>query len=59
MVGDNGDHGDNGGHGDDRGQDEQMCGAGALTPGAAVHEAELRINGAGAFWEEVELVSAS
>ena len=53
--GDRGDHGD---RGDDGGQQEQMCAAGALTHGATVHEAELRITSAGAFWEEVELTTS-
>ncbi len=33
-----------------------MC---AITPGMAVTKAELTINSAGAFWNEVELVSSS
>lgn len=54
-----GDNGGNGDRGDDRGEDEQMCAPGALTAGAVVHEAELRITAFGAVWEEVELVRAS
>jgi hypothetical protein len=46
---------DQGDRGDDGSQDEPMCAPGALAPGASVHEAELRITGSGAFWEEVEL----
>ena len=57
--GDNGDHGGNGDRGDDHGEGEQMCAPGALTAGAVVHEAGLRITRFGAFWEEVELVRAS
>jgi hypothetical protein len=64
--GDNGDNGDlgddNGDLGDDNGNlgddndDNDMC---TITPGMAVTKAELTINGAGAFWDEVELVSSS
>ena len=57
--GDNGDRGDHGDRGDDRGQDEQICATGALTTGAVVHDAELRITSFGAFWEEVEVVTES
>jgi hypothetical protein len=52
--GDNGDNGDdNGNRGDDN---DNMC---TITPGMAVQKAELTINGAGAFWDEVELVSST
>ena len=54
-----GDGGDRGGDNGDNGEDEQMCAPGALTAGAVVHEAELRVTTFGAFWEEVELVRAS
>jgi hypothetical protein len=50
---DNGDRGDNDNRGDDN---DDMC---TITPGMAVTKAELTINGAGAFWNEVELVSSS
>ena len=54
--GDNGDRGDdNGNRGDDNDNDD-MC---TITPGMGVRNAELRINGAGAFWDEVELVSST
>ena len=59
--GDNGDRGDDNGnrgddhHGDDNDNDA-MC---TITPGMGVRNAELRINGAGAFWDEVELVSST
>jgi Ni/Co efflux regulator RcnB len=54
------DRGDQGDQGDDRGDDnsdEQMCSTTDLMPGATVQDAELRISGAGSFWEEVELAS--
>jgi hypothetical protein len=53
-----GDHGDRGDGGDNRGDDNDMqnCDTSALTPGATVHEAELRLSGAGAIWDRVELV---
>ena len=50
-----GDNGDNGDRGDDNGNDN-MC---TITPGMVVRNAELRLTGAGAFWDEVELISAS
>ena len=36
-----------------------MCTTADLTPGAIVQKAELRISGAGAVWDEVELVTQS
>jgi hypothetical protein len=51
--------GDNGGDNGDRGDDnynDNMC---TITPGMGVRSAELRINGTGAFWDEVELVSST
>jgi hypothetical protein len=59
--------GDNGGdneRGDDNGDNDndeanQMCTTADLTPGAIVQKAELRISGAGAVWDEVELVTQS
>lgn len=52
---DSGDQGDdNGDQGDDN--NNAMC---TITPGMAVQKAELTINGDGAFWNEVELVSSS
>ena len=64
--GDHGDHGDQGDQGDDNGNqgepgddhgddNGQMCTTAALTPGAVVQDAELRISGAGSVWDEVEL----
>lgn len=52
------DHGgDNGGSGDDGvSGDNQSC---TVTLGMAVKKAELSIDGAGAFWNEVELISSS
>ncbi len=64
--GDNGDNGDNGddnaNNGDDNGDngdDNANNGMCTITPGMAVRNAELTLNGAGAFWNEVELVSSS
>jgi Ni/Co efflux regulator RcnB len=59
--GDNGDRGDdNGNRGDDNGNrgddNDNMC---TTTPGMAVRNAELRINGAGASWDEVELIPST
>ena len=48
---DAGDQGDQSGDDDDAG----TC---AITPGMAVRKAELRIDGSGASWDEVELISA-
>ncbi len=55
--GDNGGDGRGGpGSGDDQGDnDDQMCTT--IAPGMMVEKAELRISSAGAFWEEVELIS--
>jgi hypothetical protein len=60
-----GDRGDDNGPGDDQRGDDQgedqnegnNCSTADLTPGAVVHEAELRIDSAGAVWKKVELVS--
>jgi hypothetical protein len=56
---DEGQGGPGGGH--DGGGDEQatapLCSTGALTPGAVVGEAELRISSAGAVWVKLELAS--
>jgi hypothetical protein len=63
MVRDNGptggDEGDQGDDNDDQGdqaEDNDTC---TLTPGMAVRKAELKIDGSGASWEEVELISSS
>jgi hypothetical protein len=62
------DHGgDNGGGSsgdDDQGQGDDdngnaSCDSSALTPGAMVHEASLRISSAGAVWDKVELATQS
>lgn len=49
---------------DDQGQGDdenagQSCDSSSLTPGTVVHEASLRLSGAGASWDKVELVTAS
>jgi hypothetical protein len=54
--GDNGDNGDDNGNRGDDNDNNQMC---AISPGMVVRNAELRITGAGAFWDEVELISSS
>ena len=56
--GDNGDRGDdNGDRGDDNANNNNnMC---TITPGMGVRDAELRVDGAGAVWDEVELVSST
>ena len=46
---------DNGGS-DDEGQ-QQACSSSALTPGASVSGAELKISSAGAVWDKVDLIS--
>jgi hypothetical protein len=54
---------DDGGGSDDQGgdqsenEDASACTSANLTPGTAVHEAELRITSAGAAWKKVELGS--
>jgi hypothetical protein len=67
--GDNGnDQGDDNGNdqGDDNGNDQgddngenANCSSADLTPGTVVHEARLRLSGAGATWDKVELVTQS
>jgi hypothetical protein len=53
---DNGDQGDN----DDNDDNEmQNCDSSSLTPGTIVHEAELKLSGAGAVWDKVELLTSS
>ena len=61
--GDNGDRGDDNGNrgndNDNRGDDndnDEMC---TITPGESVRNAELRISGAGASWDEVELIPST
>jgi hypothetical protein len=52
-----GDRGDDQGAGDDNGDtgDAQSCSSSALTPGAVVQGAELKVSSAGAIWDKVEL----
>jgi hypothetical protein len=51
--GDNGDNDDN--EGDEGNQ--MACTTANLTPGTTVHEAELKISGAGSVWEKVDLIT--
>ena len=56
------DHGDRGDRGDDNDNDDndmENCDSSDLTPGAMVHEARLRLSGAGATWDKVELLTSS
>ena len=64
--GDNGDRGDDNNRGDDNDQgddndnddnDMRNCDTSALTPGAMVQEAELRLSSNGAIWDRVELAA--
>jgi hypothetical protein len=60
--GDQSGDGENSASEDDQAQEnenaaENSCSAANLTPGAVVHEAELRITSAGSVWSKVELVS--
>jgi hypothetical protein len=49
-----------GNNNDDNDNDEmENCGTGSLTPGTIVHEAELKLSGAGAVWDKVELLTSS
>jgi hypothetical protein len=54
--GDNGDRGDDNGNRGDDNDNNNMC---TIAPGMGVRDASLRINGAGSFWDEVELVSST
>jgi hypothetical protein len=56
--GNGGDQGDDQGQGDDNGENAN-CSSADLTPGTVVHEASLRLSGAGATWDKVELVTAA
>jgi hypothetical protein len=49
-----GDDGEDGQDGPDEGQ--QSCTTAALTPGAMVREAELRLGSGGAVWDRVDLI---
>jgi hypothetical protein len=57
--GDGGDHGDNSGPGDDDNGNQSSCGTAALTMGAPVAGAELKITSSGNVWDKVELISSS
>src|SRR5262249_36843134 len=47
-------------HDDEHGQmGEGSCGTSSLGPGAKVKQAELNVSGAGAVWQEIELVPQS
>jgi hypothetical protein len=48
---------ENDGRDDDAHDEAEHCMPAALVPGAVVREAELRVGGAGAVWEKVELDS--
>ena len=54
---------DNSGPGDDDGDnddnDMENCDSSSLTPGTIVHEAELKLSGAGAVWDKVELLTSA
>lgn len=52
-----GDQGDRGDDNNNDNNDMQNCDTSALTPGATVHEAELRLSGAGAIWDRVDLAA--
>jgi hypothetical protein len=52
--------GDQGGDNDnDDNNNMQTCDTSSLTPGTIVHEAELKLGGAGAVWDKVELLTSS
>lgn len=55
--GDQGDNNDNNDQGDDN--EMQNCDSSSLTPGTIVHEAELKLSGAGAVWDKVELLTSA
>jgi hypothetical protein len=60
--GDQSGDGDNSGSDDNQAQEnesdaESSCSTANLTPGAVIHEAELRITSAGSVWSKVDLVS--
>ena len=60
--GDNNQGDDNQGQGDDDNNNNngaQSCDSSSLTTGTVVHEARLRLSGAGATWDKVELVTQS
>jgi hypothetical protein len=51
------DQNDNDGDDNDEHEDAPPCASGALVAGAAVREAELRIDSVGAVWEQIELLA--
>lgn len=54
------DHGgDNGNDQGDDGNENANCSSADLTPGTVVHAARLRLSGAGATWDKVEIVNAA
>jgi hypothetical protein len=53
------DNGDRGDRGDDNDNEMENCDTSDLTPGTIVHEARLRLSGAGAVWDKVELLTSS
>jgi hypothetical protein len=59
------DRGDDNGGGDDQGDDDnnenaaQNCDTSSLVPDTVVHEARLRLSGAGATWDKIELVTSA
>ena len=57
SAGDQGDNNDNNDQGDDN--EMQNCDSSSLTTGTIVHEAELKLSGAGAVWDKVELLTSS
>jgi hypothetical protein len=56
---DQGDSGDDQGDRENDGADEHACPDGALAPGAVVHEAEMRVTGAGAVFTQIELADVT
>jgi hypothetical protein len=54
---DNSGAGSNDGDNDDN--DMKNCDSSSLTPGTIVHEAELKLSGAGAVWDKVELLTSA
>ena len=54
-----GDQGDVNDPGDDDSGQMGSCDSSALTPGTIVHEASLKLSGAGAVWDKVELLTSS
>ncbi len=57
---DNSGPGNNNGDNDDNDDnDMENCDTSSLTPGTIVHEAELKLSGAGAVWDKVELLTSA